>query len=152
MTLRGVLSDQAADLARVHAAAFEHAWSGEEIAQLLDSSGGFALMVEGAGGPVAFILCRAIAGEAEILTIAVDPAFRRQGLARALVEAAAAAARLAGAEAMFLEVADDNVAALGLYEAVGFARAGLRRGYYDRGPQGCVDALVMRLDLGRAAL
>jgi len=151
VTLRGVLSDQAADLARVHAAAFEHAWSGEEIAQLLDSPGGFALMIEGAG-PVAFILCRAIAGEAEILTIAVDPAFRRQGLARALIEAAAAAARLAGAEAMFLEVADDNAAALGLYETVGFARAGLRRGYYDRGPQGCVDALVMRLDLGRAAL
>lgn len=151
MTLRGVLSDEAADLARVHAAAFEHAWSGEEIAQLLDSPGGFALMVEGAD-PMGFILCRAIAGEAEILTIAVDPAFRRKGLARALVEAAAAAARLAGAEAMFLEVADDNAAALRLYEAAGFARAGLRRGYYDRGPQGRADALVMRLDLGRAAL
>ena len=95
---------------------------------------------------------RAVAGEAEILTLAVEPAARRQGLALALVTAAAGAARMAGAQAMFLEVADDNVAAIGLYEAAGFTRAGVRRGYYDRGPQGYVDALVMRLDLGRAAL
>ena len=39
--------------------------------------------------------------------------------------------------------------ALGLYEAAGFERAGLRSGYYDRGAAGSADAVVMRLDLGR---
>ena len=68
-----------------------------------------------------------------------------------LVDAAAGAARMAGADVMFLEVAHDNLPALGLYEAAGFARAGLRRGYYDRGAAGSADAVVMRLDLGRAA-
>ncbi|KQW69100.1 ribosomal-protein-alanine acetyltransferase [Phenylobacterium sp. Root77] len=150
MKLRGAWSHEADALAQVHAAAFDHAWSAPEIAQLLDGPGGFALLVE-TDQPLAFILCRAIAGEAEILTLAVTPAARRRGLARALVDAAAGAARMAGAEALFLEVAHDNVPALGLYEATGFSRAGLRRGYYDRGAAGAADAVVMRLDLGRAA-
>lgn len=151
MKLRPACDHEAGDLARVHAQAFDHPWSASEIADLMASPGAFALVAEDAA-LAAFILCRAVAGEAEILTLAVEPAARRQGLARALVEAAAGAARIAGGEAMFLEVADDNLAAIGLYEVAGFTRAGLRRGYYDRGPQGYVDALVMRLDLGRAAL
>ncbi len=148
MKLRGAWGHEAPVLAQVHAAAFDHAWSAAEIAQLLDGPGGFALLVE-TDAPLAFILCRAVAGEAEILTLAVDPAARRRGLARALVEAAAGAARMAGADVMFLEVAHDNLPALGLYEAAGFERAGLRRGYYDRGAAGSADAVVMRLDLGR---
>ena len=148
MKLRGAWGHEAQALAQIHAAAFDHAWSAAEIAQLLDGPGGFALLIE-TEAPLAFILCRAVAGEAEILTLAVDPAARRRGLARALVEAAAGAARMAGADVMFLEVAHDNLPALGLYEAAGFERAGLRRGYYDRGVAGSADAVVMRLDLGR---
>lgn len=148
MKLRGAWGHEADALASVHARAFDHAWSGPEIAELLDGSGGFALLVEG-DAPLGFILCRAIGGEAEILTLAVDPAARRRGLARALVEAAAGAARMAGAEALFLEVAHDNGPAIALYEGAGFTRAGLRRGYYDRGAAGRADAWVMRLDLGR---
>ena len=113
MKLRGAWGHEAPALAEIHAAAFDHAWSAAEIAQLLDGPGGFALLVE-TDAPLAFILCRAVAGEAEILTLAVDPAARRRGLARALVEAAAGAARMAGADVMFLEVAHDNLPALGL--------------------------------------
>jgi ribosomal-protein-alanine N-acetyltransferase len=150
MRLRGAWGHEADALARIHASAFSHAWSADEIAKLLDGPGGFALLVEDER-ELAFILCRVVAGEAEILTLAVDPAIRRRGLARALVGAAAGAARMAGAEALFLEVADDNAPAIGLYSAAGFSRAGLRRGYYDRGGAGTADALVMRLDLGPAA-
>jgi ribosomal-protein-alanine N-acetyltransferase len=150
MRLRGAWGHEADALARIHASAFSHAWSAAEFAQLLDGPGGFALLVED-DRELAFILCRAVAGEAEILTLAVDPAVRRRGLARALVEAATGAARMAGAEALFLEVAHDNVAAIGLYDSAGFSRAGLRRGYYDRGDAGTADALVMRLDLGPAS-
>ena len=93
------------------------------------------------------ILCRVVAGEMEVLTVGVAPAARRTGVARALMTAALGAARQAGAEACFLEVADDNESAVALYAGLGFRRAGLRRAYYDRGQGARADALVMRLDL-----
>jgi ribosomal-protein-alanine N-acetyltransferase len=135
MTLRAAPTEDAVLLARLHAAAFEHPWGEAEIAALMASPGVFALTFDDRG----FILCRAIAGEAEILTLAVVPEARRDGLGRALVEAAAGLARRFAAETLFLEVASDNAAALRLYENTGFSRVGLRKGYYASG----ADALVM---------
>lgn len=134
--LRAARGEDAGDLAALHAAAFASPWSRADLADLLVSPGAFALLAEGEG----FILCRAIAGEAEILTLAVAPAARRRGTGRALVEAAAGVAGTLGAETLFLEVAHDNAAALALYDAAGFSRVGLRRGYYATG----ADAVVMR--------
>lgn len=148
MRLRGAWPHEAEAMAAVHGRAFARGWSVEDISALTSGPGGFALMVEEDEAVLGFILCRAMAGEAEILTLAVDPAARRRGLGRALVEAATGAARMAGAESLFLEVAHDNTPALALYEAVGFAHAGLRRGYYDLGGGNTADAVVMRLDLG----
>ncbi|MBI1404679.1 MAG: GNAT family N-acetyltransferase [Caulobacter sp.] len=136
---------EAGALAALHAAAFDAPWSATDIANLLDSPGAFALAL-----PEGFILARALVGEAEIITLAVTPAARRQGLARRLLEAAVVQAMALGAETMFLEVAEDNAPALALYARSGFAQVGRRRGYYAR-PGGAVpvDALVMRLTLNR---
>ncbi len=141
MTLRAATPGDADALAALHSAAFDHPWSAAEIAELAAQPGAFALLVEGRG----FILCRAVAGEAEILTLAVDPAARRLGVGRTLVEAAAGIAALADAETLFLEVADDNAAALALYGAAGFETVGRRRAYYASG----ADAVVMRRTLNR---
>lgn len=150
MRLRGAWGNEAEDLARVHGKAFAGGWSAADIASLLDGPGGFALLIEDAD-VVGFVLCRTIAGEAEILTLAVDPQAQRKGLGRALVEGSTGAARMAGAQSMFLEVAEDNVPARALYRRCGFAEVGIRRGYYARGAAPAVDAVVMRLDLGPAA-
>ncbi|HZZ36117.1 MAG TPA: GNAT family N-acetyltransferase [Caulobacteraceae bacterium] len=147
MRLRPALASDATALAAVHALTFEAPWSAHEIASLMAAPGGFALKVDAADGLAGFILCRAVADEAEILTLATSPAHRRQGVARALVEAAAAAARGVGAQAMFLEVAADNAPALGLYQGAGFVRAGLRKAYYARGAASAADALVLRREL-----
>jgi len=146
MRLIPAAAAHAADLAQVHAQAFDRPWPASDIAALLDSPGVFGfLAVE--DRPGAMILCRAVLDEAEILTVGTAPAFRRRGAARALVEICAETARSAGAASLFLEVAVDNLAAVGLYESLGFQRTGLRAGYYDRGVHGKVDALAMRRDL-----
>lgn len=145
MILRPVGLEACFILADLHDRAFPRPWSALEFEALLKSPGVFAVMGE-AGEPAVekgFILCRSIAGEAEILTIAVDPAARRRGWGGALVEMAAGIATETGSEAMFLEVASDNTAAIALYAATGFARVGLRKGYYPH-PDGARDAIVMR--------
>lgn len=142
MTIRFATAADAGLLADIHRAAFDTPWREEDIAALMQGPGGFALVAESQG----FILCRAIAGEAEILTLAVDPTARRNGLGRALVEAAAGVAIEQGADLFFLEVAEDNAPAIGLYQAAGFASAGRRPGYYQR-PGGASDALIMRRTL-----
>ena len=60
--------------------------------------------------------------------------------------------RLCAAREVFLEVDAANVAAIGLYDSLGFKRVGVRKGYYDRGAAGRADALLMRLDLEPKAL
>lgn len=126
-------------MAALHARAFPGArgWSADEIAGLIAAPGGF--VVSEATG---FALGRAIAGEAELLTVAVAPEARRRGTGRALIARFEIDARARGAETAFLEVAADNLAALELYLSAGWAESGRRQGYYAR-PNGAVDALTM---------
>ena len=148
MNLAFASADDAEALARVHIASFETPWPAADIAMLLQGPGGLALSV-GDTDVRGFVLIRANSYEAEILTLAVDPAFRRRGLARMLVEAAVSLAETQGAEALFLEVAEDNPAAIGLYAGLGFNQVGRRRAYYARRAGEAVDALVMRRALNR---
>ncbi len=146
MTLAWAGPDDAPAMAEIHAQAFDTPWSAQAFESLLQGPGVFGLMA-----PQAFILCRVVAGEMEVLTVGVAPAARRRGQGRQLMEAALAAGRQAGAGEVFLEVAMDNAPAVALYERLGFRRAGVRPAYYDRGSQGMADAVAMHLDLGRLA-
>jgi ribosomal-protein-alanine N-acetyltransferase len=81
-------------------------------------------------------------GEAELLNIAVDPAFRRRGVASALLEALLLEALDAQAQGtVFLEVAEPNTAAIALYRRHGWEQVGLRPGYYS---QGTINGIVMK--------
>ena len=135
------LAGDAPALVALHAAAFppEEQWDADAIRMLLGLRGGFGLLLPAAG----FVLARVAADEAEILTLAVAPAARRQGHGGALLAGAMAAAVARGAATMFLEVAEHNAAARGLYAAAGFTEAGRRRRYYPDGS----DALVLRIEL-----
>ena len=147
MILRRAAVEDAAVLSRTHAFGFDTPWSAADIETLFAGVGVFGFLVEEDGRAIGMLLLRVVMEDAEILTVAVDPAARGRGVGRALVQAAVDRAHLAGATAVFLEVAVDNPAALALYTRAGFRRAGLRSGYYDRGSAGLVDAIAMRLDL-----
>jgi [ribosomal protein S18]-alanine N-acetyltransferase len=133
-------------LADLHAQSFAPAWDVSAFRDLLAGPGTFALAAPASAPWQAFILARAAAGEAEILTLAIVPGARRRGYARALVMAAAAEAAQRAAAEIFLEVAADNIAAIALYSALGFVPVGRRAGYYVRGP-GAADALTLRAAL-----
>lgn len=143
MKLRPATAEDVVALAAVHAAAFDSPWPPEAFADLLASPGVFALAAIDKT-PVGLILMRAIADEAEVLTLAVSPAHRRLGAGAALLQAGLDLAAAAGAETAFLEVASDNAAALALYTAAGFAPAGRRAGYYARSSGPAMDALLLR--------
>ncbi|MCX7889007.1 MAG: GNAT family N-acetyltransferase [Rhodobacteraceae bacterium] len=132
-------------LARLHAACFTfpRPWSEAEFAALL---GDPTVRLVAAGG--GFLLGRVVAGEAEILTLAVLPAMRRRGIGRDLLARFLDAAAAEGAERAVLEVAETNAAARALYRGAGFVEAGRRRGYFARPDGAREDALALSRRLG----
>jgi len=139
-------------MAYAHATAFdEKSWREDEFDDLLEGEGIYGFLADDDGQPLGLILCRIAAGEVEILTVGVTPEARRRGVGLALMLAGLHVAREAGVAEAFLEVAVDNDGAIALYAMLGFEKTGLRKAYYDLGPAGFADALVMRLDLNARA-
>lgn len=128
------LGPEAAGLfAALHARCFADPWDEAAMASLLGSPGVTGLVIEAAGAPAGLILVRTAAGEAEILTLGVDPEARRAGLGAALLDAALDTARADQCETVFLEVSEANAAAAALYASAGFAETGRRARYYPDG-------------------
>lgn len=124
------------DCAALHAASFSYPWPQADIEALLLASSTYADGAFGKAGELqGFILSRLAADEAEILTIAVKPRKRGQGIAGRLMRANMEQLQAAGAKSWFLEVEAQNVAALALYQRHGFKQVGERKSYY-RKPNG----------------
>jgi ribosomal-protein-alanine N-acetyltransferase len=143
MTLGEEARPDAVALAAVHATAFAASWTEEEFADLLRQPGVFSV-----AEPAGFVLIRLVLDEAEILTLAVRPEARGEGLGARLLERGVVLAAQGGAVRLFLEVAESNAAARALYDRAGFEPIGRRKGYYDGGR---TDALVLGLDLASVA-
>ncbi|MGE3618662.1 MAG: ribosomal protein S18-alanine N-acetyltransferase, partial [Gemmatimonadales bacterium] len=88
---------------------------------------------------------RVIAGEAEILSVAVLPEARRRGIGARLLEETLGGLEARGVRAVFLEVRESNEAARRLYEDFGFRPVGIRADYYQKPRE---HAVVLRRDLG----
>jgi ribosomal-protein-alanine N-acetyltransferase len=147
--LRPLRAEAAADCARIHAAGFAYPWSRTELESLISDPNaiGTAALDPATGKLRGFALSRLAADEAEILTIAVDPACRKGGVGRDLLRAHLAQVAASGAARIFLEVDENNAAALALYARFGFAKVGERRGYYKMPDGRTASALVMRREL-----
>ncbi len=134
-------------IAALHAICFEDSWHAELLGRILSAPGAFGLFSRSHERVLGFILCRSSGEEGEILSLAVAPRMRRAGLAGALLEAAKTHAAKAGIEALFLEVAEDNLAARHLYEKFGFVTVGRRPHYYRRRYGPSIDAITLRCEL-----
>ena len=150
--LRRAVLDDVPALAALEAACFTHPWTPAQVREeVARDPPDMVLVVEGPGSPGgapagirAYGSFRLVLDEMHVMNVAVDPGFRRHGLARRLLAFAMARAARAGARRALLELRAGNREALALYESLGFERLGLRRGYYGEPTE---DALVLAREL-----
>ena len=159
--VEGARASDAADLATVHADAFNHHWSSDELISMIESDTIRALQCRRPATwfrpaslePKGFVLARVAADEAEILTIAVAKDARGLGLGKALMRAIMSDLYADRIKNLFLEVDATNEAAVALYYGLKFEEVGERKSYYAPNKSDGDEtlsrprALVMRADL-----
>ncbi len=128
---------------------FGEGWSRSQCAGILPLSGVILTTARDGSGKVrGFSLQRSVAGESELLLLAVHRTAQRCGIGWRLIDHFVDTSRAAGASKLHLEVRDGNIAT-SMYQAFGFSAAGRRTNYY-RGSDGRLfDAVTMVLDLDR---
>lgn len=144
--LRPARVDDISEIARIECSSFADPWSEESFRRILGGhSTIFQVLIVGGEKVVAgYIIAFVIGPDAELLNVAVDPAYRRRGLAGQMLDAVLIQLGYNGVRTAFLEVRESNRAARALYGSRGFQEIGRRRNYYRRPVE---DALVMRRQL-----
>ena len=135
-------------LAELAASLVDFPWTRGQFADSL-AAGHAILGLCTEGRLIGFAVTMAVLDEVELLDIGVARPHQGQGLGKALLEQAIAAAVAKGAKRMLLEVRAGNAAAIGLYEALGFRQIGRRRDYYPA-KRGREDALIYDKELAWA--
>ena len=134
-------------LAELHGASFHRGWGEGEFESMLSESNTLVHRLRLGRKTIGFAVSRIGADEAEILSIAVDPHHRGQGLSRNLLLTHLGHLAGRGVRTIFLEVEETNRPALSLYKGAGFTVVGRRERYYQRAGREQLNALLMRRDL-----
>ncbi len=151
-TIRPAAADEAGVLAGLHGQCFHRGWTPDEMSALLKGMRTLTLVAEFGAEPVAFVLARAPAVDAEVISIATGHAFRRRGLAGQLLHQLHDRLTAWRCASVFLEVDENNVGAVTLYNGHGYRRVGLRRDYYKLHGGRRSNALILRKLLGPSVL
>lgn len=153
-SIRRIGPEYSRECAKLHALSFAHPWGTSEFENLLagrDVIGQAAIVPslwrKNGKGLAGFILSRRALDTAEILTIAVAPKARGNGIGGALLANHLATLAAEGAKTLFLEVETENRAALALYQRFGFRQVGERKAYYRKADGNHAAALILRRDL-----
>lgn len=143
MPITKLKDSETSDAASIESACFGTSAWGEDSIRLTSSGKGVIALVhkDPVGEMDGYVILRWVAGEAEVLRIAVLPRSRRQGIARGLLLEAIQRAAHGGVGEVFLEVRGSNTAATGFYASMGFENAGTRKGYYKNPDE---DGIIMR--------
>ncbi len=119
-------------IAALEKSCFSAPWSEKSLLSELENPLALWLAALDGDRVAGYIGAQTVLGESDMMNLAVDPSYRRQGVARALVTTLIASLRQAGSRSIVLEVRESNLPAGKLYESLGFAQVGLRRGYYEK--------------------
>ena len=126
----------------VHQKIFGEVWDSAALATHLDQS--LALIIATADDALGYALAQYLPPQADLLFIGTLPQARRRGLALTLLTSLEAELTLRGCTEILLEVAEDNLGALALYQGWGATQIARRSGYYHRAKGGPVDALLFQ--------
>ena len=129
---------QIADLEKL---CFTTPWSEKSVREELSNPLSLWLVAVDGDRTAGYIGSQTVLDETDMMNVAVDPAYRRQGIGRMLIEALIPLLKEKGSRCLTLEVRASNAPAIGLYTGLGFSQIGRRPGYY-RGPR--EDALILR--------
>lgn len=140
MKIRVLALEDMGEVAAIEAACFAKSWSKAVLEESFSCVWNLFLGVEEGRELIAYGTASVIAGEGEILRIAVKEGFRHRGIGRELLAAMEDAAIQRGAKMLTLEVRKSNLAAQNLYLGAGFAREGCRKDYYQEPKE---DAIIM---------
>lgn len=127
--------------------AFGEAWTGPQCAGLLPMPGVWLSLAMDGDEVVGFALARVVAGEAELLLLAVKRSAQRRGIGQSLLDRFTDIAKSRGAHRLHLEVREGN-RAITLYRRAGFSEVGRRRNYYNGRDGEVYDALTLARSTG----
>lgn len=132
--------DHVSQIAQLEAQCFSDPWSEKSIASELENPLSLWLVAEENGQVFGYVGSQTVLDESDMMNVAVDPRFRRQGIARALIETLIAELSKMGSRCLRLEVRVSNENARALYARMGFQQLGLRKNYYHNPKE---DALIL---------
>lgn len=144
ISFRRLDQDDAKAMATLEAACFSLPWSGAQCRGAFAQPAFAAFGLSGGERLMAYVSIYHILPEMEILNVAVEPGLRRRGLGRRLLSLVLQAGAKMGMQKASLEVREGNLAAIRLYEGLGFERCGMRARYY---PDNGETALIYALEL-----
>lgn len=134
----------------VMSAAFDpqygEAWTASQLAGFMSLPGVTLLLAQLDQATLGFALMRCVAGEAELLLIAVDPKWRDRGVGDTLLKNCIVKARKSQVTVLHIEVRDNN-RAVNFYRRAGFEHVHRRPSYYKGRDGTCYDALSFMLSI-----
>lgn len=133
------------EVVNIEKASFSKPWSETLFYNEIRNERSIAKIARLDGKIAGYICASVVVDEAHILTLAVDPALRKEGIATALVRHVIERARERGCRAVFLEVRASNGIARRMYERFNFVALGTRKNYYGEPSEDAV-VMVLRFD------
>lgn len=119
---------------------FGSPWQVSQFLADIENPNSYYLLMEKAGKLVGYLVFHVVLDEAEVINIAVLPAYKGKNVAQELLRQGLAKMAFLGVRIVFLEVRETNYSAIGLYQKVGFKEIGRRKAYYHQPKE---DGLVM---------
>jgi ribosomal-protein-alanine N-acetyltransferase len=145
LSIQPLCEDHFQQAVEIHCLSLPEAWSKKSLQSTLTIANtfGWATVDETTSALLGFIIVRLLQDEAEIMTLAVHPEWRKKKIGSLLLNYMDTILQERNIQRIFLEVRSDNIAALKLYEGSGFRKVGERPHYYPSHKERATTAYVL---------